>query len=816
MFETTVTSSMPYLWSSEEALAFIQSNTVVFTLCIATFLAFVYVYFLRTRPTEFQRAHDRVMKLFKAIKASPELKSSYSNALESLNSMIPGATVDPADSFTRFTCALNTMEIVYFHVPVLQFKDITSLERRQGNNEQDITNAILSALGEASIINAASLSTLTTNILNIADGNGKPTAEYVALPFLRSKDPDFLFNGNSPLLYIRSQYVSLYELLINTSTVEGPDKRNKFILDGNSGVGKTCFIYYFMYRLYKDRSSFRGLNCGRQNTDHSARVVASDPTLLGLSTYVDWVILDSVEGGTIPYPLSSCILYVNSNHLKVSDPEVEFKIQECCYCALPPWSYADTCAVGLCPLVVDANNFSVLHPLSVMANFIAHRSTPRELLGEANISLSYVFPRVPVSPSSDLLFFRALSEERQTALRESSTIPTCCFQSQFDQSREQVEESRYLRPVVHITADRGMTPRQAFVSDTVNSEDLQKLIYLSSPNVSFRHEQAPFMPDTQLALQGFKGVALEMALALKVDQENEAFHRLFSLLLPIFSASVMPLIYNSFHTLDPSENTNMMDSITIAFKKTGIFTFREHFIIVAPNSTADIMPQHISIVDRPCRPSHLFSYVIRSTSIMFMVDHFLRTAQEALRNTLLNIFHSVTGSSGVGFCFEYFSLRGIGQEIQPISVYSLPRADDTAATQMTVSRTQLRYFYHENQVMTFDPNTLYLPVHSNYAGVDAIGSATIGGHGYLVFYQATIKPKHPVFKNQQARDNWETSRANQVVTYWRNLAQGAEINDAIIVFITCNDQFTEVQNDYVNLQLPTQYVYMKDANAHLA
>jgi hypothetical protein len=381
-----------------------------------------------------------------------------------------------------------------------------------------------------------------------------------------------------------------------------------------------------------------------------------------------------------------------------------------------------------------------------------------------------------------------------------------------------MEESRYLRPVFHVASDHGLSAHQAVISSDVDSEDLRKLINMNDPDVTFRHQQTPtdLEIETHIALQGFKGVVLEMALALKVDPGNNAFYELFSLLLPIFYAAAMPQMSSSVSELCSGSFSVQMNDRNSSLKNVDIVTFKEHFKIVADEISADMMPQHISIADESCPSStFFFSYVIRSTCIMFMLDHFLRTVRESVRRTMLAIFSSVTGSLGVGFCFEYFSLRGIGQETQPISVYGLPRAANAAATQMTVSRTQLRYFYHESQVITFDPNTLYLPVHSNYAGVDAIGSATIGGHGYLVFYQATIKPKHPVFKNQEARDNWETSRAYQVVTYWRNLAQAAEITDAIIVFITCNDQFTEVQNDYVNLQLPTQYVYMKDEFEHL-
>ncbi|CAJ0847754.1 1586_t:CDS:2 [Entrophospora sp. SA101] len=51
---------------------------------------------------------------------------------------------------------------------------------------------------------------------------------------------------NRPALYVREEYKDIYHLLINNSST---GSCHKFIVTGTSGVGKSCFLVYFLIRL---------------------------------------------------------------------------------------------------------------------------------------------------------------------------------------------------------------------------------------------------------------------------------------------------------------------------------------------------------------------------------------------------------------------------------------------------------------------------------------------------------------------------------------------------------------------------------------
>jgi hypothetical protein len=151
-------------------------------------------------------------------------------------------------------------------------------EKSDDASDDDASGDVFADIGELFLMPAtkALFQDLQKKVQSIGDGQGKPTIEYVTLPFLRSKTSNFLFNGTSPLLFIRSQYITLYDEITKTSKVS----KNIF-LDGNSGVGKSFFIYYFMYRLHKDKLTFRGYNCGERGGANSLLPVVSSTFELG-------------------------------------------------------------------------------------------------------------------------------------------------------------------------------------------------------------------------------------------------------------------------------------------------------------------------------------------------------------------------------------------------------------------------------------------------------------------------------------------------------------------------------------------------------
>jgi hypothetical protein len=124
-----------------------------------------------------------------------------------------------------------------------------------------------------------------TSVNDITKAAGNAAVEYVRMPFLRCTDPSFLFGGERPLLLVRSQYISLCnEILAYTSLSKG---NNKYIVDGSSGVGKSMFIYYFMYRLHKQSASppsFQVKNmCSQANVGDPTEKIAPVQAMTGAS-----------------------------------------------------------------------------------------------------------------------------------------------------------------------------------------------------------------------------------------------------------------------------------------------------------------------------------------------------------------------------------------------------------------------------------------------------------------------------------------------------------------------------------------------------
>ena len=78
-----------------------------------------------------------------------------------------------------------------------------------------------------------------------------------------------------------------------------------------------------------------------------------------------------------------------------------------------------------------------------MANFVAFRSTPMELLGDFK-SLYYVLSadELALSSLSGMLFLRVALIARQARLLERSSVPYRSSQSMFDQSIAHIEQTR--------------------------------------------------------------------------------------------------------------------------------------------------------------------------------------------------------------------------------------------------------------------------------------------------------------------------------------------------------------------------------------
>jgi hypothetical protein len=229
------------------------------------------------------------------------------------------------------------------------------------------------------------------------------------------------------------------------------------------------------------------------------------------------------------------------------------------------------------------------------------------------------------------------------------------------------------------------------------------------------------------------------------------------------------------------------------------------------------MPQHISILSCSSVPD-LFSYTFRSSAILRIVGNMLEDS--ILNKTLDDLLKNIFGSSGVGYCFEYFTIRnlGHGKEAQ-IAVSHLPLRERSSTHHFNISRKRLCYFSHENSLGTLDSDTLYIPLASNYVAVGAIGWGVDAlGQKFLIFYQSTISDNHPIFRKDQ---NVEGSRAAAMVKNWTALVNnwtalaGASVR-IIVVFISCNNHFEKVQGDYTKIGLDEQYLYHRPATDHIS
>merc|ERR1711959_176734 len=101
---------------------------------------------------------------------------------------------------------------------------------------------------------------------------------------------------------------------------------------------------------------------------------------------------------------------------------------------------------------------------------------------------------------------------------------------------------------------------------------------------------------------------------------------------------------------------------------TGSLTFRVHPKIIhtepaGSRDYGDHMPQNLTIFASDASGSVVhdkpFLYYYRSTMIAFMVLEHLCVFQSEKDSYLLTFLKAACGSSGLGYCYEYFSIRGL-------------------------------------------------------------------------------------------------------------------------------------------------------------
>jgi hypothetical protein len=248
----------------------------------------------------------------------------------------------------------------WYDVPVHYFKTVQDGARNRNPavhpNPDDLTKFL-------------NIYTKETDISKIADAAENAAVEYVKMPFLRCTDPAFLFNNNTPLLFVRSQYISLCNELLAHSVVPNSQHPDVFVLNGDEGTGKTFFLYYFMHRLHTRTDSdgtprpmsYRGQNVGRQNVGDSSSIAHASVSGMKVGRYCDWGIFDN-NASFESFGYRS-ILMVTFETDKLRDPRKFLADEEGIgtgttrYYSMAPLSYAETCAIAFCPrLDVDSRS----------------------------------------------------------------------------------------------------------------------------------------------------------------------------------------------------------------------------------------------------------------------------------------------------------------------------------------------------------------------------------------------------------------------------------------------------------------------------
>jgi hypothetical protein len=284
----------------------------------------------------------------------------------------------------------------WYDVPVHYFKTIQDVARKR----KPVVHPNPDNLDEF-----LNVYTNKTDISGITGAARNAAVECVKMPFLRCTDPAFLFNNSTPLLLVRSQYITLCNELLAHPVVPNSQHPDVFVLDGDEGTGKTFFLYYFMYRLHNRTNadgsprpmSYRGENVGSQN-DGASRGMKPSASMKKAGRYYDWGVFDNFAD----FEPCNCrsILMVTYETAKLRDPKKFLTDEEGTgttrYYSMSPLSYAETCAIAFCPRLVNLSSSPVTLPIGVSQISPEHASGDN---GNSNVA-------PPVAHTTDLEVYK--------------------------------------------------------------------------------------------------------------------------------------------------------------------------------------------------------------------------------------------------------------------------------------------------------------------------------------------------------------------------------------------------------------------------
>lgn len=699
------------------------------------------------------------------------------------------------------------------------------------------------------------------NISDLTKAAGNAAVKHVRLPFLRCTDKSFLFNEQFPLLFIRSQYISLCDEIF-ACPVDGVTP-NIFVLDGNSGVGKSMFIYYFMYRLHEQSSSYRVANLGRQGKKEvSPATIPPSMTASGVvySGKYNWGIFDSTP--FVPDQHES-ILLVTSDHDALWPHLSSLKEGKgfTRYLCMSAWSYAETCAVGLSPrrvlgggdaseptLATDTGTtsaqstsadrgvsdsasissstpslshsttsssspqpaqqiFAVLHPMYVFSHFVAFCSTPRELARGMPISYITSGPdgRTNSTTASDpeFMFLKRCNDEKSPLTKYIS------FKSVLDRSFGDIKSSLWISG--EQTSIKGMKSLQAsnwlHLSETEG--DASQLTSLDDMDLEYT---ATTTPHTHMVQAVYLGIAQDLARSMLTNTDNKQFRDVLAAIFPFLCSSIAHKLSSLCAYVYSADSYTLKDSDHHVI--VGSLTFRLHpdIIYTQPERDYDAdMPRHLTIITSKT-PSNedvnIFRYYFRSTAIKSMVSEQVYATRQRETRYLTSFIQSTCSSSGFGYCYEYFSMRRL-MDTAPMDIEVSCLSSDAPITKRAkfihLEIKHISYFFSDQHVK-FDGSgsTLFVPLDNSYPSFDCIGVALLPTGPrrslvkHLVFYQMTIRDKHPV----------NPTTTLETVKHWKGLDQ--EKLPAVLVFVTDNSEFTMLEQTYTEGGLAEQYVCQVD------
>jgi hypothetical protein len=534
------------------------------------------------------------------------------------------------------------------------------------------------------------------------------------------------------------------------------------------------------------------------------------------------------------------------------------------------WSYAETCAVGLSPRLAPdgailnalpmpegyntsdsgfraSNNtylthtrhrFLVLHPLHILAHFVALRSSPRELSEGQPICYVTSGPDGRIGSTGDSLVdpeFMFLKRSKHTSPDDMK--PYAPFQSVFDQSLGDIKASLWIFP--HDWGKKDIRSRSTLTEyENVQSCDDNdaSLVLLPEQLSVIKYEPVVEERDTGRSSNGgsylptrsaaYMGIALDFARVMRADTDNTQFRDLLSYIFPFMCMSIsdrLDSLCEVVHDVATSGSivNNMLKRLTSIRK----LTFRIHAdtIITWPDAEYDYndhMPQRLTVLSQaaPTKGPNPFRYYFRSAAIQNMVSecsYNLATEKSTRMSAFIN---ATCSSSGKGYCYKYFSIKRLVKPVStdiPVSCIASELPINRRPKYIKLRSKHVSYFYNDAHIK-FDRsgNTLYVPQKRNYSSFDAIGTCSIddgtgtgiavGPDGppatHLVFYKMTVRDSHPV----------DSAVIEAAIHRWKKRARLDGVDDlpAVLVFVTNNKGFKEEQQSYTTAGLKEQYVYL--------